>query len=136
MFVSPHISRRFSKQILVHVIKFYSVGPENPWIFTSGSRPREVWEPLAHLIRHRPFLSRVVVSNEMAYLWRKETCLHVLRMTGPCNFETEHGGLKMSNSLLFSFPPQKHVFHGGTSATLASRKLVSLLIKSEICQTQ
>jgi len=36
-----------SKQILVHDIQLlYSVGPDIPTIFTSGSRPREVWEPL------------------------------------------------------------------------------------------
>jgi len=29
--------------------EFYSVGPEIPTIFTSGSRPREVWEPLAYM---------------------------------------------------------------------------------------
>jgi len=39
--------RRFSKKFLVNAIQLYSVGPEIPTIFTSGSRPREGWEPLA-----------------------------------------------------------------------------------------
>jgi len=42
--------RRFSKKILVNAIQFYSVGPEIPTIFTSGSRPREVWEPLLYAV--------------------------------------------------------------------------------------
>jgi len=41
--------RRFSKQILIHDIQFYSVGPEIRTIFTSGSRHREVWEPLSYM---------------------------------------------------------------------------------------